>query len=80
MRLVRMRDKFYGRLAALGMLVVLLLMLLAVFDRRSDDEVAAPAPSVKPEPTRVERVGDAAAPETPDAADAGALPDAAGWR
>ena len=75
MRLVRMRDKFYARLAALGMLVLVLLMLLAVLNRHSDD-VAAPAPSDVPAPTRAEPTGDAAI----EARDGGALPDAAGWR
>jgi DNA-directed RNA polymerase specialized sigma24 family protein len=75
MRLVRMRDKFYRRLAALGMLVFTLLMLYAVLNR-DPGEVAAPAPSAAPTTTPVEEIDDAGA----GARDGGRLPDAAGWR
>jgi DNA-directed RNA polymerase specialized sigma24 family protein len=75
MRLVRMRDRFYARLATLGMLVLAMLMLFAMWNRDSGD-VAAPAPTTVPETTHVEPIDDAAT-ETPDG---GTLPDAAGWR
>jgi DNA-directed RNA polymerase specialized sigma24 family protein len=74
-RLSRMRDKFYRRLAALGMLVFTLLMMYAVLTRGSG-EVAAPAPSATPTAPPVEEVDDADA----GARDSGALHDAAGWR
>jgi DNA-directed RNA polymerase specialized sigma24 family protein len=73
-RLSRMRDKFYRQLAALGMLVLALLML-AVLNRDSGD-VAAPAPNDASVAKPVEPIGDAA----PSTRDGGALPDAAGWR
>jgi DNA-directed RNA polymerase specialized sigma24 family protein len=75
MRLVRMRDRFYARLAALGMLVFTLLMLYA-FLHQDSGEVAAPAPSATPAATPVEEFDDADA----GAHDSGALPDATGWR
>src|SRR5262249_23299073 len=74
-RLFVMRETFYARLAALGMLVFALLMLFAVLNRDSG-EVAAPAPDDVPASTSVEPVGDAA----PDTGDGGTPRDAAGWR
>jgi DNA-directed RNA polymerase specialized sigma24 family protein len=76
-RLSRMRARFQARLAALGMLVLSMLVLLAIGNRRAH-EVAAPAPSdvPAPVPVPVEPTGDAA----PETRDAEALPDAAGWR
>jgi DNA-directed RNA polymerase specialized sigma24 family protein len=47
-RLSRMRARFRARLAALGMLPVLLLLLVALLTRAPVDDVAAPAPSTKP--------------------------------
>jgi DNA-directed RNA polymerase specialized sigma24 family protein len=47
-RLFRMREKFYARLAALGMLMVLLLLFGFVHVMPGSDEVAAPCPSANP--------------------------------
>jgi DNA-directed RNA polymerase specialized sigma24 family protein len=74
-RLFVMRERFYARLAALGMLVFALLMLVAILNR-DPGEVAAPAPSAAPSTTPVEEGDDADA----GARDSDALPDAAGWR
>jgi DNA-directed RNA polymerase specialized sigma24 family protein len=74
-RLFVMREKFYARLAALGMLVFALLVLYAVLNRDSE-EVAAPAPRDVHASTPVESVGDAAT----ETRDGGTMSDAAGWR
>ena len=80
-RLFVMRERFYARLAMLGLPVFALFMVLAVWNRHTDDVAAPPAQDVPvvqdvPAPTSAATNADAAI----ETRDGGVSPDAVGWR